>query len=221
MNTIRTIMVCLSASLLATTLVHAQDLSKYRQFSLGTSLIEISKQADLHANDATTIQQSPATIQQLEWWPVSLNVLTKPEPVQKVVFSFLNGALFKVVTTYNSDATAGLTEADMVAAISATYGPANKRIDASGHANPAYGPVEPIARWEDAQDSVVLSRESFLNAFTLVVSAKQLDAQAEASTIESAKQAQLDAPQREAARTKQAADALEAARQSNLKSFMP
>jgi hypothetical protein len=221
MNMIRTVMICLAASLLWIPLAHAQDLSKYRQFSLGTSLAEISKQTDLHASDVTTSQQSPATIQQLQWWPVPLNLLKKPEAVQTVMFSFYNGALFKVVATYDNDATTGLTDADMIAAISSTYGPANRGVVADAHADTASGLAEPIARWEDAQHSVVLSRESFLNSFTLVVSAKQLDAQAEASMVESAKQAQSDAPQKEAARTKQAADDLETARQSNLKAFRP
>ena len=116
----RNIVICLAASLLSVPLVHAQDLSKYRQFSLGTSLAEVSKQIDQHPQDAAMIQQSPATIQQLEWWPVPLNVLTRPEPVQKVIFSFYNRTLYKIVATYDSDATAGLTAADMIAAISAS-----------------------------------------------------------------------------------------------------
>jgi hypothetical protein len=221
MNKLRTITICLAASLLLTSLVHAQDLSKYRHFSLGTNLAEISKQADLRASNATTIQRSPATIRELEWRPVSLNVLTRREPVEKVIFSFYNGTLFKVIATYDSDATAGLTDADIIAAISSTYGPANKAAEKGPHSDTMYGAAESIARWEDAQYSVALSRESFLNALTLVVLAKQLDAQAEASMIESAKQAQADAPQREEARTKKATDDLEVVRQTNLKSIRP
>ena len=90
-------------------LLSAQDLSKYRQFSLGTSLAEVSKQVSQRVDEATSIQQSPATIQEMEWWPVALNFLAKPEPVQKVVFTFYNRTLYKIVATYDNDATAGLT----------------------------------------------------------------------------------------------------------------
>ena len=66
-----------------------------------------------------------------------------------------------------------------------------------------------------------LSRESFLNTFQLVVLTKQLNAQAEASVIEAAKQERADAPQNEIARGKKAADDLETERQANLKAFRP
>jgi hypothetical protein len=218
----RNILICLAASLLSVPLVCAQDLSKYRQFSLGTSLAEVSKQIDQHPSDAATIQQSPAIIQQLEWWPVPLNVLTRPESVQKVVLSFYNRTLYKIVATYDNDATTGLTAADMTAGISASYGPPTKTIGEAGpRSDIAYGAVEAIGQWEDAQYSITLSRESFLNAFRLVVLTKQLGAQAEASAIEAARQEQSDAPQKEIARTKKAADDMEAARQSNLKAFRP
>jgi hypothetical protein len=84
-----------------------------------------------------------------------------------------------------------------------------------------YGETEAIARWVDAQYSVTLSRASFLNAFRLVVLTKQLKSQAEASVVEAAKQERSDAPQKEIARTKKAADDLETERQANLKVFRP
>jgi hypothetical protein len=222
MKMIRNLAACLAASLLSVPLLYAQDLSKYRQFSLGTSLAEISRQTDQRPQDAVMIQQSPAAIQQLEWWPVPLNVLTKPESVQKVIFSFYNRTLYKIVATYDNDATTGLTPTDMIAGISASYGPVTKPVAETGsHSDAAYAVVEPLARWEDSQYSFTLSRESFLNDFRLVMVAKQLDAQAEASVIEAAKQERSDAPQEEIARTKKAADELEAERQSNLKAFRP
>jgi hypothetical protein len=84
--------------------VHAQDLSKYRTFSLGTSLIRLSQQIDRRPADADVIQQSPATIQELQWRP-SL----ESDSVDKVVFSFFNATLYKIVATYNTSSTEGLT----------------------------------------------------------------------------------------------------------------
>ena len=54
--------------------------------------------------------------------------LQEPEPVQKVIFSFYNRKLYKIVATYDNDATAGLTAADMIDVISASYGPATKSV---------------------------------------------------------------------------------------------
>ena len=117
---------------------YAQDLSKYRQFSLGASLAEVSKQIDQRPNNASVIQERPATIQQLEWWPVVLNSLTQPEPVQKVVFYFYERTLYKVEATYDSDATAGLTATDLIRAISANYGaPTKVSDDLATRASPA------------------------------------------------------------------------------------
>ena len=219
---VRNIVICLAVILFSVPLIHGQDLSKYRQFSLGASLAAVSKQIDQNPGNAALIEQSPATIQQLEWWPVSVNVFTRPEAVQRVTLSFYNGKLYKIATTYDNDATAGLTGGDMIAAISANYGSVNK-VDAEidTHAELAYGTVEPIAQWEDTQYSVTLSWESVLKVFRLVVLTKQVNAEAEASVIEAAKQEQAYAPQKEVARGKEAADKLETERQANLKTFRP
>jgi hypothetical protein len=222
MKMIRTIVICLGVMLLSVPLLYAQDLSKYRQFSLGASLAEVSKQIDQRAGDAAVIQQSPATIQQMEWWPVPLNVLTKSEPVQKVIFSFYNGTLYKIVAAYDNDATAGLTNSDMVRAISASYGAVTTAAsETSPHSDLAYGVVAGVAQWEDAKYTVTLSRESFLNAFQLVVLAKRLNTQAEASVVEAAAQERTDAPQKAIALEQKAAADLETQRRANLKAFRP
>lgn len=223
MKMIRNIVICLGVMLLSVPLLYAQDLSKYRQFSLGASLAEVSKQIDQRAGDAAVIQQSPAKIQQMEWWPVAINVLTKSEPVQKVIFSFYNGALYKIVAAYDNDATAGLTDPDMVRAISASYGAVTTKAapETSPHANVAYGVAERVAQWEDTKYSVTLSRESSLNAFQLVVLAKRLNTQAEESIVEAEAQERTDAPQKAIDRDKKAADDLETQRRTNLKAFRP
>jgi hypothetical protein len=215
----RSILICLGAMFLSAPLLSAQDLSKYRQFSLGTSLAEVSRQVDQRADKANVIQQGPATLQQMEWWPVAVNFLSKPEPVQKVIFTFYNRTLYKIVATYDSDATAGLTNADMIGAISASYGPATQT--ASAIRTTSSTPYEAIAQWEDAKYSVSLSRESFFNAFTLVVVTTQMNAQADASIAEAAAQARADAPQKEIDRGKKAAEEMETQRQANLKAFRP
>jgi hypothetical protein len=225
MKLIRNIAICVAAILLSVSLAWGQDLSKYRTFSLGTSLIEVSRQVNEKAADASVIHQSPALIQELTWWPMpSYQSSTPVDPVQQILFSFYDGALYKILVTYDSSTTEGLTAEDMVRAISAKYGPATIPIVAApaSLAKATYGsPQGPIARWEDPQYSVVLSRTPFLNAFQLVISTKQLNDQAEAASAAAAKQEQQNAPQLELARLKKAADDLETARQDNLKAFRP
>ncbi len=225
MKTPRNIVICVAAILLLVPLAYTQNLSKYRNFSLGTSLIVVSRQVNEKPADASVIYQSPALIQELTWWPLpSYQSSTPVDPVQQILFSFYNGALYKMVVTYDGSTTEGLTAEDMTKAISAKYGPATVPIVATpaSLANTSYGtPQAPIAQWEDLQYSVVLSRTPFLNAFQLVISTKQLNEQAKAASAAAVKQEQQNAPEVELARVKKAADDLETARQDNLKAFRP
>ncbi len=219
MKMMRNVTLTFGAMLFSASLVSAQDLSKYRQFSLGASLTDVSKQIDQRPAQATTIQQDPAAIQQMEWWPVALNFLTKREPVQKVIFTFYNRALYKIVAIYDNEATAGLTDADMIRAISANYGPEIKA--AASTEDMSHDAKKLVGQWEDEKYSVSLSRDSFLNAFQLVVLAKQTSERADASLADAAAQERADAPQKEIDRGKKAADDLETVRQANLKAFRP
>lgn len=224
MKTARNIVICVAAILLSVPLAYGQDLSKYRNFSLGTSLMAISRQVNKGPAEASVIHQSPALIQELTWWPMpSYQSSTPVDPVQQILFSFYNGALYKMVVTYDSSTTEGLTAEDMTRAISAKYGAAAIPIVAAGFmGTTTYGVTQaPIAQWEDPQHSVILSRTSFLNGFQLVICTKELNEQAEAASVLAAKQEREDAPQMKIARAKKAADDLEAVRQNNLKSFRP
>ena len=80
---------------------------------------------------------------------------------------------------------------------------------------------EPLAFWEDPQDSVTLSRSPLSNSFQLVMFSKQMNRQAVAAISEAVKKEQEDAPQKEVARLKKEADDLETMRQANLKAFRP
>ncbi len=163
MKTVRNILICVAAILLSVPLAYTQDLSKYRNFSLGTSLIAISRQVNQRPAEASVIHQSPALIQELTWWPMpSYQSSTPVDPVQQILFSFYNGALYKMLVTYDSSTTEGLTAEDMVRAISAKYGAATIPIVAAGSlGNTTYGATQTlIAQWENLQYSVILSRTS-------------------------------------------------------------
>ncbi len=211
--------------LLSAPVIHGQDLSKYRNFSFGMSLGELSKQVDSQPLHVKLIHKRPALMQEATWWPrESSGSSLQAEPVWQVFFSFYNGELYRILATYDRHATEGLSIEDMVEAISAQYGPAT-RPDAqiSFPTNELYSSTEKvIARWEDSQYSFNLFRSSFLNTFGLVMFSKRLDTQVRAAFAESIKleTENEDAP-KEIARQKAETDNREAARQKNRKTFPP
>src|ERR1700674_2853981 len=186
--------------LLSAPLIHGRDLSKYRNFSLGMSLADISQQIDKKPADATVVHERPALIQQLTWWPPPTFGSSLPaEAVQQIRFSFYNGELYRIRVSYDSSATKPPGEIEEV------YGTKDKV----------------LARWEDSQYSFNLFRSSFLNTFGLVMFTKQVNAQADTATTEALQLEQQGAPQKEADRLKKEKDDLETTRQRNMKSFLP
>jgi hypothetical protein len=217
--------VSLALILLSAPVIHGQDLSKYRNFSFGMSLVELSNQVDLKPLQTKLIHKHPAVIQELTWWPRGPSGSSlQADSVWQVFFTFYNGELYRILVTYDPDATKGLTAEDMVQAISAQYGTAT-RPDAqiSFPTNELYKSTEKvIARWEDSQYSINLFRSSFLNSFFgLVMFSKRLDGQAEAAIAESVKLEGQEDLQKEIERQKKETDKLEVARQKNRKTFRP
>jgi hypothetical protein len=204
-------------------LTHAQDLSKYRNFSFGMTLDDISRQIDAKPADVASIHQHPALIQELTWWPPQPYGSSRPaEPVGQLRFSFYNGALYRMLVTYDDTAIKGLTDEDMIRVVSTKYGtPTRPVADLTFPTNPSYHATEKvIARWDDSRYSANLFRSSS-GTFAVLMFAKQVDAQAGVSIAESVKLEQQEAPQKEANRTKKAADDLEGERQKNIKTLRP
>ncbi len=240
MKMMRNIVISLSVILLSAPLISGQDLSKYRTFSLGTSLAELSKQVGPYSHSTTLIHQRPAVIQELTFWTLNSSSSHRVDPFSQILFSFYNGELYRIVVTYEQDATAGLTEDDMVRAMSVRYGtatraateinffPANHLDSSTDKVVPFFPTSEPyrsadglIARWEDSQNSVSLLRSSNLTSFRLAISSKRLDARANAAIIESVRLENEEASQKEIARVTKEADGLATTRQANLKAFRP
>jgi len=227
MKMIRNIVVSLSMILLSAPLIFGQDLSKYRTFSLGTSLAELTKQVGPYSHWTTLIHKRPAAIQELTFW--TLNSSRSPvgvEPVSQILFSFYDGELYRIVVTYDRDATKGLTDDDMVQAVSARYGAATRFYpEINLPTYDMFASTETvIARWEDSQNSVNLFRSSNQSPILLAVFSKRLDARAKAAIIESEKLDKLEkqeAPQVEIGRLKKEADELAIVRQINQKTFRP
>jgi hypothetical protein len=222
MKTIQKLTIALALILFSTSVISAQDLSKYRTFSFGMRLAELSKQVNASPDQVMVIHQSPALIQELTSWPLPPYGPSSPaEPVQQILFSFYNGSLYKIDVTYEGSATEGLTDEDMVRAMSAKYGVGTLPVAQANPTAISYGSSEPVASWQDSQYLVTLSRSPLSKTFQLVMLSKQMNGEAETAIVEAVAQESEDAPGKEVARLKKEADDLETQRQNNLKTFRP
>jgi hypothetical protein len=224
MKTIRSSILCFVVLLLFAPLLRAQDLSKYRHFTLGMSLTKVLERTDQKMADVKVIHGHPALVQELNWWPPNLpGPSFQSDPVEQILFSFYNGELYKISVTYDLTATEGLTEEDMLKSISAKYGPPTfvaLAIDSltSDHFEVSQ---KPVASWVDAQYSFNLVRSAFSDHFGLIIYSRRVNAEAENAIAEAVKLEEQEGPQREAERQKKQMDDLEVARQKNQKSFRP
>jgi hypothetical protein len=224
MKTIRSSILCLAVLLLLAPLLRAQDLSKYRHFTLGMSLTRVLNRTERQMTDVNVIHRRPALIQELTWWPPNLpGASFQADTVEQILFSFYNGELYKISVTYDRASTEGLTTLDMMNAISANYGPAKNVVPEVDSAKIDSYEVKQklVATWEDSQYSFNLARSSFPDGFGLVIYSKRANAEAELAIAEAVKLDKQEGPQREAERQKKQTDDLEATRQKNQKSFRP
>ena len=224
MKMTRSVLIPFVMILFSASLIHAQDLSRYRKFSLGTSLADLSKQVGPYSHETTLAHQRPAVIQEVTFWPLSRSrSAVGLEPVSQILFNFYNGELYRILVTYDRDALQGLTDDDMVKAISARYGTATRYYpEINFPTDRAYAPTqEVIARWQDTQSSVDLVRSSLSDGFELLIFSKQVNAQAEDAIAESVKLDVQEAPQMEFDRQQKEANDLEVAREKNKKVFRP
>lgn len=224
MKAMRSSILCLIALLLTAPMLRAQDLSKYRSFSLGTSLATVLKHTDQKLADVKMIHDRPALIQELTWWPLNLaGASFRSDTVEQILFSFYNGELYKISLIYDRASTEGLTALDMMKAISATYGPAKNVVpEVDSAKNEQYEVRQKlVASWEDSQYSFNLVQSSFSGGFGLVIYSKRANAEAELAIAEAVKLDKQEGPQREAERQKKETKDLEVTRQKNLKNFRP
>src|SRR5205823_4320508 len=145
------------------------------------------------------------------------------------LFSFCNDQLTKMVINYDSERTAGLTDADMIEAISATYGaplkaaatrPIGTMVSSRDEESGAR-----VSRWGDADYSVVLYRASYGSGFRMIVSSPKLEALARTADVQAIRLDEREAPKRETARQKKELEdtrvSREKARVANKAAFRP
>jgi hypothetical protein len=214
---------------LSVAVVEGGTASHYRDFELGGDLQSIAALAGVPASSAKTIHERPALLQDLEWRrPYTGSNTTAVDPVQQIAFSFYDDQLFRLVIEYDRDRTEGMTDADMIEAISAMYGTPSK--PALKTSRPALVRVDEesgvrIGEWGSGEYAAVLYRSSYASRFKMVVTSLRLDALAQKAEAQALRLDERDAPQRERARQQKEAETERAtkakARSANKAAFKP
>jgi hypothetical protein len=204
----------------------AGDLSKYRNFQLGSDLPTIAKQAAVKQSAAKVVHLRPVLIQELEWQAQPTGSFSSTESPKDLVFSFYNGELFRIVIKYARYETEGLTTDDMVEVVSRTYGVAVPQTQTTKAIQGRHGDEdEVLARWEDSNYHFDLIRSSYGGRFSLLGVLKRLEQPAQIAAAEAAALDVREAPEREIERIAAECEVervkLEKARLANKPKFRP
>jgi hypothetical protein len=208
-----------------------QDGGRSREYRLGADLSTVSALAHVEAADAKAIHLRPALMQEVEWQRgySSAGPAAQSDTVRRIVFSFYNDQLSRLVVDYDRDRTLGMTDADMVEGLANVYGPAPKQTVVRPAAGRVASRIEQesgvrVAGWGDGDYSVVLYR-SYDAGFRLIVSSTRLESLARAADARAIELDVRDAPRLEMARQKEEAEAIRVAqakaRETNKGAFRP
>ena len=167
---------CLVA--LSVAVLSAQDRSRYRDYRIGDDLQNIAERSGAVLPTARILPRGPEVLQELEWRPQYFRgVAQPPNAVARITFGFYDDQLFRIVVDYDRRRTAGMTEADMVGAISEIYGPPSRRA-ALIHAIKAKDSDQDaellVACWDGTEYSVTLLGVQDSSAFRLIVASTRL-----------------------------------------------
>lgn len=201
--------------------VSAQELSRYRDYTLESTVAAVVAASGARASDTTTAHERPAVIQELVWRAPYVRAEDgDADSVRDIVFSFVDDQLYRVKVTYERDRMEGLTNEDVVTAVSATYGmaplPQVRTVDGTRESDD-YVDKAVVAQWEDPASLLTLTRGTYLPQYQLTLTSKALDDQANAAIAEAVRLDAEERPQRELdARTKAATDAREAAKKARV-----
>jgi hypothetical protein len=223
--------VAIAALVLATSapMTAAQGRPHYRTYAMGDSLQAISRQIGQPVMDATSMPAAIGAVQELRWHARYVRRGTAPsgDPVDRLVFSFYEHRLFRIVVDYAPDRTEGMTEGDLVAAVSELYGsPRRRTLATTEEVQAPERPVETvIAQWINGDQSVVLLALQGRTAFRVIVVSSALQTLARASGAREAPADRPDWPSIEAARSRAALiggePAWQTTRRQNVASFVP
>jgi hypothetical protein len=149
------------------------------------------------------------------------------DALQQIMFSFYDDQLFKLMIDYDRQRTLGMTDADMIEAVSQIYGAPVSPKPPSANILPQDEVIasRTVARWTDGMYSATLSRWAYGAAFRLTVGSIALSTLARTADAQALVLDARDAPLLEVARVRQEEqdrrNAQEKARTANKATFRP
>ena len=206
-------------------LVSAQDVLRYRVYELDSSVDAVLAASGARAADVKVLHARPALIQELEWRAPYAHTGTEPaDPVRMIVFSFCDDALYQVLVTYDTGRTDGLSNADIIASLTAAYG---APVAGSARNRPLDAPPATVvlAQWHRPGGSLTLLRGVYSAEFQLIMTSKASSTRARGAIREAIRLDLAEAPRRERQQRQHEAAAATAAqdqlRANNKAAFRP
>lgn len=224
-----TLILLAAAIVYVPTPLHAQDLARYRDFVLGSTVASVIKATGMPAGDVKMIHQRPVTIQELRWQPPQLFTASAmhTDPLREIVFRFYNDQLFLMTVDYDRQRTEGLTDADLIESMTPLYGVPILKTTTMPMETPlaALDHDVVVARWIGPESSVSLRRGTYPTTLRLTVALTHVEALATTASTEADLRDAQEAPQREIDRRERDAEArriaVERARIANKSTFKP
>ena len=223
----RLVAVSLFVAASSVSLFGAQTRTFYRTYRMGDDQLTISRQIGVPSAPGT-MAGSPGTVQDLKWRSqyAHRGDARPGDPVARLVFSFYEDQLFRIVIDYSPARTQGMTEADMVAAVSRVYGLPAKRSDPPDPVG--LEPLRPVdsvvAQWSNDESRVALLALHGRTAFRMIVASTPLETRARAGGAHEAAVDLHDWATADAGRSDDpstTAAAREQTRRANIVSFIP
>jgi hypothetical protein len=163
---------------LGATLLDAQVPPDYRMYRMGDDILAISRQLGVPIPAAS---QRGGTVRELRWRADYVPRGSEAtDPVERLMFSFHEDQLFRIVIDYAPSRTEGMRAADVVAAVAKVYGSPTKRVEPPVQVG--LQPMRPsdtvVAQWNDDELNVALLQLDGQPAFRLIVASPLIQARA-------------------------------------------
>ncbi len=202
--------------------VAASDPATYREFTLGASTADMIARTATTQQDVKVLHERPALMQELSWHPPYTSTPSGRDSIAAITFSFIDNQLFKMVVDYDRSRTEGLTKEDMIASLTAMYGP---RSTAPASAPPrstfdGFDASTVVASWRQGDTSIALQQSPY-GSYGLVILSIRLDALATKAQATAVTMDAREAPARDAARADAERAAAEKTRATNKAAFQP
>src|SRR5690242_18227518 len=138
----------------------ADELSRYREFDLGSSVATVTAVTRTVERDLKTIHTRPALLQDVAWRPRYMTgaPVADRDSINEIVFSFVDDQLFRMTVEYDRGRTTGLTNEDMITALTELYGAPTRPALTSADTGDS---VAVLAQWRNADVNVAVQHNRY------------------------------------------------------------